>query len=300
MKKFIVAILLLITVSFLLPVPVYADMLPKQGVVVNFSNVNKREMFVTLLCKYKQYGPHLSVTVDENLKLTDVNAKDNKELAYYAFAIYARSDEFYFNGVIQECSEYKEFSWTYYSPETFKILCYFPQTDTYAVSEIYSQYAFMSYFSVDLGDVGDLQSQYQITAENDYKYGLELLFLLVRIAITVGIELAIALPFGLIRKQYLVFLLILNVITQGILNLGVNVFEYFCGPMAWLLTGLLLEIFVFIIEGIACARTIPKIANKYNLGEPKGKITLVAYSFLANLCSLVIGFFVGLYIIAVV
>lgn len=55
--------------------------------------------------------------------------------------------------VFRDCTETSEFKWTYYPPQRFKILVYFPETDSFAVSGIYERYAFDSYYKVDAGDI---------------------------------------------------------------------------------------------------------------------------------------------------
>ena len=67
---------------------------------------------------------------------------------------------------------------------------------------------------------------------HSYPYGKELLAFLGRVALTVGIEVLAALPFGLWRCRQLKVILKTNIATQGCLNVGVNLFTYFGGALA--------------------------------------------------------------------
>ena len=79
----------------------------------------------------------------------------------------------------------KELAWTYYPPGDFKILLYYPETETFVSSGIYARYAFDTYYTVDMDgvDIGsveyndDLSTNERIEAYRSYNYRQEMLAL---------------------------------------------------------------------------------------------------------------------------
>ena len=81
---------------------------------------------------------------------------------------------------------------------------YFPKTDEFLVSEqIYDRYAFDSYFTASVSGVelSAVQADAEIMLEKSYQYGTEILSLIVRILLTIIIELLVALLFGFREKK---------------------------------------------------------------------------------------------------
>jgi hypothetical protein len=161
-------------------------------------------------------------------------------------------DGFYFLQFFQDCSQTQQFNWTYYPPQKFKILLYFPETGRFvSSSEYYERYAFDSYFTADVSDLNlfvETQGEAKIITEKSYDYTNELLSLFVRILLTIAIELGIAILFGFRAKNQLRFIVLVNVVTQIVLNLALNIINYRSGQMAFVFFYVLLEIVVFVIE----------------------------------------------------
>jgi len=86
------------------------------------------------------------------------------------------------------------FRWTYYPPNEFKVLIYFPENDAFLASEIHERYAFDSYFIATISGVN-----LDIAMTQSYQYSAEIASLAIRIVLTIAIELAIALIFCFIR-----------------------------------------------------------------------------------------------------
>ena len=124
---------------------------------------------------------------------------------------YKDKDGYYF---LQEgwlVSETKKIEWTYYPPNNFKILLYYPETQTFVVSGIYEKYAFDTYYTVDMDgiDIGSveydekLSTNERIEAYRSYNYRQELLSLAARIVLTILAEMAVGLLFGFRNKKQL-------------------------------------------------------------------------------------------------
>ncbi|WP_077533255.1 hypothetical protein [Massiliimalia massiliensis] len=262
MKKRLFAIFTCLTVALaLMPVPVSADMGPKAATWVYFDGLQEEIYYVTLLSREESTGPY-SVSDEpideESCLLADIQNPALGKRAWEAFRNYQDKDGFYFieyfekMGWKSDQTETEIFSWIYYPPDEFKILLYFPEYDAFAVSGIEKRYAFHSDYTVDGSELDFSSAQeLSVTAQKSYSYTGEILSLLLRIVLTIGVELLIALPFGLRRKNLLLFITLINVITQVILNVLLNLSIYFGG--GWLLgiQYFVLEWIVFAVEAAA-------------------------------------------------
>lgn len=105
---------------------------------------------------------------------------------------------------------------TYYPPRQFKILLYFPERNHFIVSDqSYERYAFDSYFTAKAYSSDGLTSKQtdSISVVKSYHYADELLSLLVRIILTIAIEVLIAVPFGFHAKNQIRFFILVNAMT---------------------------------------------------------------------------------------
>ena len=149
MKKYqnlIAFFLCVVTVLFVFALPAYADMGPKPSVRVNFENMGEELCYGTLLSKNKSTGPSSAWDGnEEHIYNYDLDIE-----IWRKFVEYKDSDGYYFLQEGWKVSETKQIAWTYYPPQSFKILLYFPEYDTFAVSGIYERYAFDTYYTVDM------------------------------------------------------------------------------------------------------------------------------------------------------
>lgn len=264
----ILCLILLLT----LPCAAYADMGPKPSVRINFTSDMGEPYYGTLLSQTRSTGP--SSAWDG---ITEYSWEDAEQYAIWQkFVAYEDDDGFYFLQEWWECSENNQLNWTYYPPSVFKILLYFPERDAFYVSPVYERYAFDSYYAATLSTVEDGV----LTAEPSYDYTWETVSLLVRILLTVLLELAVAWIFGYREKRLLQFLTAVNVATQVLLNLLLNVVNYQQGPMAFVLFYVLLELVVFAVEAALYAWLLP-----YYSVRPQTKGKAVGYALLANIIS---------------
>ena len=281
MKRTALAILCFLIIGIAFPLHASADVGPKSSVVVDFKGLDGEIYYATLLSSTETTGPYR--VADKDNPRYDHNVKEERDHEVFdKFIEYEDNDGFYFIQYLENCSETHRLSWGYHPPYEFKILLYFPNTDTFVVSEeIYEKYAFDSYFTanVSLQNV-DLAEQSEMTVTKSYNYWKEILSLIIRIIITIAIELGIALLFGLRSRNVFKSILIINIITQITLNIALNFINYYQGSLVFFLWYILLEIFVFATEAI-----IYTIVLK---GEASTR-RLVLFALVANLVSFLIG-----------
>lgn len=209
---------------------------------------------------------------------------------------YKDPDGYYFLQRSWKVSESKELAWTYYPPDDFKILLYYPETETFVSSGIYARYAFDTYYTVDMDgvDIGsveyndDLSTNERIEAYRSYNYRQEMLALGARIVLTILIEMMVALLFGFRQKKQLLILAVVNIITQIILNVLLNVINYNSGPLAFTFFYVLFELIVFALEAVLYCTILKRLSEK-----KKEDAYYILYSFVANLISFGAGLFLA-------
>ena len=300
MRKWLTILICLVLAVSLFPITASADTGPKPSVRITFENLGNEECWGTLLSSKESTGPSSAW----NGKDEDAQHNENPN-GYYsyqkfgydiwkAFVDYDEKDDYYFLQEAWQINETKELAWTYYPPNEFKILLYFPETEEYAVSGVYERYAFDSYFTVNMDGVKlsvdyneELSSDERINAYNSYNYRVEILALIARIIITIIIEMAIALAFGYWEKKQLLLLAGMNTGTQIILNVLLNIINYNSGRIAFVLFYILFEIIVAIIEAVV----LLVFLNKISITQRK-RWLMVVYVILAN----VVSFWSGLYL----
>lgn len=276
-----------------------ADTGPKPSVRITFKNLGNEICYGTLLSRNESTGPSSAWNGKE--EYAQHNENPNGYYSYLtfgydiwkAFIDYEDTDGFYFLQEAWQINETKELAWTYYPPNEFKILLYFPETGKFSVSGIYERYAFDSYFTVSMGGT-ELTVNYdekqstdeQIEAYRSYNYRVEIFSLIARILITIVIETVIALLCGFRNKKQLLMLIGVNTVTQIILNIFLNIINYNSGEMAFIVYYVLLEIAVFIIEAILYCKTIKKYSDKQI-----SDWFCILYAFIANAVSFGAGLF---------
>lgn len=296
-KNLVVSVVLL----FILvpPMSVSADLGPKPSVVVEFAGLEEENYYVTLLSEQDSTGPwsHGNEYYDY---LGD-------EKVFEKFSEYEDEDGYYFLSYMEDCSEDDTFEWTYYPPELFKILIYFPEYDRFMpVDGIYERYAFDSYFKVEITDVEKIAgSGVEITdaekiddseaavnaetrAEPSYDYTMEILSFAARVVITIAIEILIAVFFAYRDKRSLAIITVTNVITQVILNVLLNVVNYRSGQYAFVFHYVWMECVVFALEGVLYA----KLIGRENLKTGK-KYYPYLYAAVANIVSFILGLWIA-------
>ena len=287
-KKLLCFLLCTLFISALLTFAASADFGPKPSVRIRFSNMKNAPCYGTLLSKHPSTGPNSAWDGNE-----EHIYNDNLDLDIWrAFVAYEDTDGYYFLQIAWDVSQTGEIAWTYYPPDSFKILLYYPETGEYAVSGICERYAFDTYYTVNMDGINiggvDYDEEHsnndRLVAFKSYRWASEAGSLVIRIILTIIIELAIALLFGFRQKKPLIFLCIVNSATQIALNLLLNFINFRSGPLMFALSYINLEFLVFAIEAILYCIFM----NRYT-PKPRRKITYVMFSFVANLVSFISG-----------
>ena len=275
MKKKSVVLMLVFALMTLLSRPLAADVGPKPSVTVNIENAPDQPYFMALLSKKEQYGPWSVVSAED----ADLSGKSgNEQLAFSFFAAYKDPDGYHFlgnmSGDLQGRDEYR---WGYYPPDEFKIAIYCPQDGTFKLSGPLERDAFDSYFSVDF-NAADL------AAAEDPQILITFLYFLLRVVLTIVIEFIIGQIMGYRSRGERRAIIIVNLVTQVLLNAFLTFMDYFGGGMVWLIMFPLGELAVFLIELVIYLFVMKR----------KKKLRTFLYTLIANIVS------AGLTLLAVV
>ena len=299
-----------------------ADTGPKPSVHVTFENMGDELCYGTLLSKTPSTGPVGAWDGTEDGKPIFNGAN---ETVGRAFTEFKDEDGFYFLQWFRRADENKALNWTYYPPQTFKILLYYPDRATksgaadnsagastrdsettaasgaFCVSDVLKRYAFHSYYFVDMRNVQSetIGTIAKISATQGYDYSAEILGFFVRFIITLGVETLLALAFGLRTKRAFLTVLAANGATQVALNILLNVQLHFNNVYGVFPLYFFAELFVFVAEAALYCFILGKRKNGGESGsadENGGKAAiayskkrLILYAFTANLISFCIG-----------
>lgn len=299
-----------------------ADTGPKPSVRVTFENMGDELCYGTLLSKTPSTGPARAWDGTEDGKYIYEGAD---EAVWRAFTEFKDEDGFYFLQWFWRADETKALNWTYYPPQTFKILLYYPDRATksgaadnsaggatrdsettaasgaFCVSDVLKRYAFHSYYFVDMRNVQSetIGTIAKISVTQGYDYSAEALGFFVRFIVTLGVETLLALAFGLRTKRAFLTVLAANGVTQIALNLLLNVRLHFNNLYGVIPLYFFAELFVFVAEASLYCFILGKRKNGGVSGsadENGGKAAivyskkrLILYAFTANLISFCIG-----------
>ena len=280
MKKRVISLFMMVLLLLpVLAVTVSADMGPKPGTSITVHPGGGERVVVTLLAREEGNGPHWTIGPDE-VPASWMVESERLEEAWYIFRDYADPDGYHFWGNVYE----GHVTWGYYPPEEFKIAVYYPEYGILWVSEdSYERYAFDSDYRLNLPAVGaGAQSgEVDMVLKKTSNLGSELAGFLIRVVLTLAMELAVARVFGLTEPGQKKLILRVNLLTQVGLNLLLWGWYFFDGPLAAMVRLILAEIVVLVVEGVIYQR-------KLRQEESRGKI--LGYTILANLASVTLGF----------
>lgn len=321
----------LILLTFVLLAPAFlrtetmkasADTGPKPSVRVTFENMGNELCYGTLLSKTPSTGPARAWDGTEDGKYIYEGAD---EAVWRAFTEFKDEDGFYFLQWFWRADENKALNWTYYPPQTFKILLYYPDRATksgaadnsagggtgdsettaasgaFCVSDVLKRYAFHSYYFVNMRNVQSetIGTIAKISATQSYDYSAEILGFFVRFIVTLGVETLLALAFGLRTKRAFLTVLAANSVTQVALNILLNVQLHFNNVYEVFPLYFFAELLVFVAEAALYCFILGKRKNGGENGsadENGGKAAivyskkrLILYALTANLISFCIG-----------
>jgi len=269
-------------------IPVSADVGPKPSVSVSIRGLPAEVVYyATLLSETSSNGPLQAFQgeipkSDDQGELPDIWEK---------FVRFEDPDGFYYLQEHWSLQGNGSFSWGYYPPDTFKLLLYFPEYDSFVVSERTERYTFESTYIADLKDI-DYQTPGTTSVVNiepaDPHFIIAISDALIRIVLTLAIELLLALAFGYRAKKQLIFISIVNIITQLLMNAVLVFFRHEAGFFISALSYVLMEFFIFTIEAELYAIFLKPLSEK-----PISRGKTVLYAFVANFLSCIIGLLSG-------
>lgn len=277
-KRIFAAVLAVLLLVPMLAVTVRADSGPKPSVTIRLRGVEE-PVVMTLLSDRESYGPCQAIGPEETPQDWHTDSELQEE-GWYAFRDYRDPGGFYFLGRVWE----NGVDWTYYPPDVFKVAVYYPERDLLWVSEaIYEKYAFRSDFTLVLPAPGPeaRSGEVEMVLKKDASVPGELAGLLLRMALTIAVELAMAALFGFFSRSQRLLILKTNLWTQVGLNVLLWGCNFYSGALSAMLLLLVLELVVLIVESVVYLR---------RLRAGKGVLRTLAYTLFANLWSAVLGF----------
>lgn len=273
LRKSILIILFLFSINLFI-FPIHADMGPKPSVTITIEGIDENEVFFGAFLADEDEVIHAMYSESYTPEHEDYDI-------YLKFSEYTKTNNYNFHNSLWKLQGNSEFAWHYYAPSHFRILLYFPNTDTFLLSDEYSRYAFDTYYKMD---INNKTYQGTILLKKNYDYTWEIISFIARVIATLLIEIGIARMCFKQEKKVYQLLILINVITQIGLNLFLNILVYYNSPITFMLWYILAEFIVVLFEGSVYQVVIPSLAT--NKIESKA---ISHYTFLSNLASFAIG-----------
>ena len=293
MKKSLRSLLAFLIAATVLCCIAMADTGPKPSASFTFTGMPDEDYYVTMLAEVDAYGPHRVHQPGSEIPgyVLEQGEQDPAYPAWQKFVDYKDPDGYYFlEDLFEQCHGDDEAGWRYFPPERFKLLLYFPESDTFLCSPVTARYAFDSVYRLDLGgksltgpDGDPIPSPAgEITLDKADGTHQQIVGFFGRLGITLVIELALAWGWKYRKGSQLLFIGIVNLITQCLLNAsllywgaretsrGAIIFWY-----------ILLELAVTGIEAAAYAYLLPGTDRK----DPAVHRHAALYALSANLLS---------------
>ena len=262
----------------LLPLWAAADTGPKPSITVTPEGFGEDACYLTLLSQTETTGPW---SKQESFAASKDSYGDPEadEAIWTAFNDYEDADGFYFLGCYGEVTGGQVFCWSYYPPDTFKVLAYFPDSGTFAVGPVTERKEFSAHYTVSPSETGEtllIEKARNQEAENKSFVG--------RLVLTLALELAVAVVFAFRAKRQIITIVCMNLITPVGLNQAItHLFPLVSSRWYW--PGLLaLEVLIFLVEGAVYARLLPRWKK-----DPAAVCHPWGYALAANVASFGLG-----------
>ena len=269
-------LLLLLFISTASP-NVSADIGPKPFVTVEIKGMGDKNYTATLISKEAK-GPNFFY--DDYLEFND------PWMEFHPIMEYEDSDGYKWIGRHWKIHGDGELNWSYYPPNNFKVII-MTEDHQYYTTKALERYAFGSYFLIDVsGTLNEELNSVKVIGDvkHDYNYSKEIISFLIRLFLTIAIEIGLAIIFGFKKKSQIITILIVNAITQVFLNAMLNIVTYFEGQFMAMGFFIIGELIVLATESIF-----------YGCYFKTQRSKAVLYGVLANLISFGAG--LGLYIL---
>lgn len=198
-------------------------------------------------------------------------------LDYHPIMEYNDNEGYKWLQLYMKCNGEEEIQFTYWCPEVYKIIIY-KDNEIYAATKPLEMYAYSTYYELDFSKYvkGNADT---IKVRNSYNYFGEIAFLLLRIVLTLVVEIGLFFLMRLYTKRNLLVVGITNLVTQIILNVMVNIDAFNHGWLSGLLLLFLGEAIVLIVEFIVYQIFI----------KDKNRLLIILYPIIANLLSFGLG-----------
>jgi len=283
-KKLLVVFLIVLTTLILIPT-VSADVFPKSTLTIEVNYHSNRDVYFELL----YHGDPYELTEEELENRREMeedlfNFLHNKSLDGYVSATHYRAAPFYIS------KENTNFGYsvtiTYLYPRTFKLLMFDKTNNSIFISEEITQNAFDSKMKVTYTEdfVNNSYSEITIVEESVNISEQHFIFkgivgIVLRIVLTLIIELFILYLFLYREKSSFIKALIVNLITHTALTITLFVAFYTSGAWTNVFLIIPLEILVIIVE---------VISYRYLLKEQSTTKSSI-YAVVANVATIAIG-----------
>lgn len=262
----------------LLPLWAAADTGPKPSITVTPEGFGEDACYLTLLSQTETTGPW---SKQESFAASKDSYGDPEadEAIWTAFNDYQDAEGFFFLGCYGEVTGGQVFCWSYYPPDTFKVLAYFPDSGTFAVGPVTERKEFSARYTVSPSETGEtllIEKARNQEAENKSFVG--------RLVLTLALELAVAVVFAFRAKRQIITIVCMNLITQVGLNQAItHLFPLVSSRWYW--PGLLvLEVLIFLVEGAVYAKLLPRWKK-----DPAAVCHPWGYALAANVASFGLG-----------
>lgn len=262
----------------LLPLWAAADTGPKPSITVTPEGFGEDACYLTLLSQTETTGPwskHESFAASKD----SYGNPEADEAIWTAFNDYQDAEGFFFLGCYGEVTGGQMFCWSYYPPDTFKVLAYFPDSGTFAVGPVTERKEFSARYTVSPSETGEtllIEKARNQEAENKSFVG--------RLVLTLALELAVAVVFAFRAKRQIITIVCMNLITQVGLNQAItHLFPLVSSRWYW--PGLLvLEVLIFLVEGAVYTKLLPRWKK-----DPAAVCHPWGYALAANVASFGVG-----------
>ena len=268
--KIVLSVLIFLLIFSIGTTTVSADMGPKPASYITIKGIEGE--YVACFAAKNAWGPNF-----------DYEGWIEYEMDYVKYnPIMEYKDEEGFKWITDyyKCNGESEIRFTYYCPEVYKIVIY--QNDQFLIAtEALEMYAYATYYEIDFS-TGTVTSPEDIKVTKTYDYFSEIFNLIVRIVLTLAIELGLFFLFRLYTKRNFNVVLITNLVTQIFLNVAINISLYNSGYMDALFLLFALEFVVLIIEFITYQILL----------KEKKRWIIILYPIIANALSFGLGLFI--------
>lgn len=290
MKK-LIAFITCAAVFFAMSVTAFADMGPKPSIKISFSGADESPFFSTMLVKTEGnfIAPCYEAFDDSYDSEEFQELSPEKQDAVRKFAEYPAPDGYKFFGSRRVWDSGSDISWGYMPPDIFVLLVYFPDSGVIAESPELHTYAFNSYYTADLSTIHDGK----LSVKTDYQPGKEILKFLVRVLITVAVEIIVALLFGYWEKRTLLFFAVVNCATQILLNIILSLASIQYDIMLFMTLYFFGELLVMTGEAIFYGIKIRKYSRH------QSPVRAAFYALAANAASFIAGIFIAFFQITI-